>query len=331
MKLLKLTLENFRGAPDGALSFAHPATGKPHDLTLITGGAASGKTSILEAIAAVKELVGGYGPPPDPSMLRRSGAASGKIAATWLLTSAEAEMAEVKGPTLITEVSLTDGPVPLFDPGVRSLFAAYAPEPSKGKFEFFPANRRISLLPAPPRRPASSYTDARLRLSQDPGKYAGLRAILLDLAIHDAMQAAERLATRGLVTRWEQPDSFAPIKNSLSALAPWLRLVGVRQEQSTATVRFLRDNGAELELADLSEAEQQAVLFAVTFDRIGLSRSIVLIDQPELFLHPEEHAPWLQTIAGLGADNQIIAATTSPMVLEMVSQQQILRLGMKPR
>jgi hypothetical protein len=331
MKLLKLTLENFRGAPDGAHSFAHPATGKPHDLTLITGGAASGKTSILEAIAAVKELVGGYGPPPDPARLRRSGTASGKIAATWLLTEAEAETAEVKGPAHTTEVSLADGPAPLFDPGVRSLFAAYAPEPSKGKVEFFPANRRISLLPAPPRRPASDFADARLRLSQDPGKYAGIRSVLLDLAIRDAMQAASRLATFGLVTRWEQPDAFAPIKSSLSALAPWLRLVGVRQDERSATVRFLRDNGAELELADLSEAEQQAVLFAVTFDRIGLSRSIVLIDQPELFLPPEKHAPWLQTIAGLGEGNQIIAATTSSNILEMVSAQQILRLGPKGR
>src|SRR5262245_29617620 len=105
MKLLSLTLENFKGAPDGAYSFTPRAAGKPHDLTLITGGAASGKTSILEAIAAVKELVGGYGPPPDPERLRRHGAARGKVAATWLLTDAEAEKAEVKGPTLITEVS----------------------------------------------------------------------------------------------------------------------------------------------------------------------------------------------------------------------------------
>src|SRR5689334_1977189 len=127
MKLLTLTLENFRGAPDGAYSFTHPSTGKPHDLTLITGAPASGKTSILEAIAAVKELVGGYGPPPDPARLRRSGSARGKIAATWLLTEQEAREAEAKEPTLVTEVSLADGPAPLFDPGVRSLFAAYAP------------------------------------------------------------------------------------------------------------------------------------------------------------------------------------------------------------
>jgi len=327
VKLLELALENFRGAPDGVTSFVHPSTGKPHDLTLITGGPASGKTSILEAIAAVKEIVGGYGPPPDTARLRRSGATSGKIAATWLLTESEAEKADVKGPTQVTEVSLADGPLPLFDPGVRALFAVYAPDASKGKFELFPANRRISLLPAPPRRPASDFADARLRLSKDPAKYAGLRAALLDLALRDAMQAAERLGARGVVTRWEQPDSFASIKRSLSALAPWLRLAFVRQEGSAATVRFVRDNGAELELEDLSEGEQQALLFAVVFDRIGLARSIVLIDQPELCIHPDQQASFLRTLGGLGVDNQIIAATTSAHILSGASPQQVIRLG----
>jgi len=330
MKLLKLQLENFRGVADGAYSFAHPGTGKPHDLVLFTGGPASGKSSLLGAIAAVKELAGGYGPPPDVARLRRSGAATGTIAATWQLSEEEATRSEIRGGSLVTEVALADGPTPLLDAPVRALFAGFSTDVSRGKFELFPASRRLSLAPAAPGRP-SSFTEPRHRLSSDPGKYNGARAALVEMAVSAAMKAVDRLGARGVLTRWEEPDAFATIKRSVEGLAPWLRFVGVQQDERGACVRFQRDSGAEIELADLSETEQQALLFAVVFDRVGLSRSIVLIDTPELFLPPDEHTPFLRTLQGLGVDNQIFAATTSPALLEMASPAQIVRLGAKGR
>lgn len=329
MKLLKLQLENFRGVPDGTTTFLHPATGKPHDLVLLTGGHASGKTSLLGAIAAVKELAGGYGPPPDVARLRKSGVATGTIAATWLLSDAEAARAEINGGSLVTEVTLADGPAPLLAAPVRALFAGFSTDASRGKFELFPANRRLSLALAPPGRP-SGFTEARHRLSSEPGKYNGARAALVEMAVSAAMKAASRLDARGVLTKWEQPDAFAAIKRSVAELAPWIRFLGVQQDESEAArVRFERDNGAEIELADLSETEQQALLFAVAFDRLGLNHSIVLIDTPELFFPPDDHAPFLRSLAGLGADNQIFAATTSPALLEVVSPAQIVRLGVK--
>ena len=328
MKLLKLQLENLRGVPDGTYPFLHPARGNPHDLVLITGGSGSGKTSLLGAIATVKELVGGYGPPPDVARLRRSGTTTGSIVATWQLSEQEATRSEIRGDSLVTEVVLADGPTPLFDAPVRSLFAGFSTDVSRGKFELFPASRRISLAPAAPGRP-SGFTEPRHRLSSEPSKYHGARAALVEMAVSAAMRAAERLGARGVITRWEEPDAFAAIKRSVEGLAPWLRFTGVQQDERGARVCFQRDSGAEVELADLSESEQQALLFAVVFDRLGLSRSIVLIDTPELFLPPDEHASFLRTLAGLGADNQIFAATTSPALLEMVSPTQIIRLGTK--
>jgi hypothetical protein len=331
MKLLHLTVRNFRGAPDGTYPFGHPSTGKPQDRILITGGPASGKTSLLGAIAALKEFVGGYGPPPDPARLRRAGATEGTIAAAWLLTDEEAARAGVAGTTCTTEVSLENGPAPLFDPGLRALFGSYSLEPTRGKFELFPANRRLSLDPVPTRLPSSDLGAARLRLSTSPGKYAGVRQTLIELALADAMHAAESLAAKGLVTRWEQRDSLAPVKRSLPALAPWLRLTSVRPRDGVYCVQLQRADGAEIELEDLSESEQQALLFCVVFDRLGLNHSVVLIDQPELFIHPDQQAHFLRALEGLGVDNQIVAATSSAELLAAASAQQIVRLGPKAK
>ncbi len=329
MRLLKISVQSFRGAPDGAYSFAHAATGAPAALTLVTGEPASGKTSLLHAIAAVKELVGGSVPPPDPARLRRRGATSGAVSATWLLTAEEAASAKLAGATLVTDVALADGPAPLFDPHVRALFSAQPPDPATGKLELFPANRRISLSQASLRAPPADLAAPRLRVSRDPGKYDGVRDALVDLASRDAAQAAARLAERGLVARWEQQDSLEPIRRSLAPLAPWLWLEGVAPRGAAHEVRFRRDDGAAIELADLSESEQQALLFAVVFDRVGLRRAIALVDQPELFIHPGEQVRFLRALEALGADNQIIAATTSRELHAAVEPHQIVHVGRK--
>jgi hypothetical protein len=326
MKLVELTLENFRGAPDGAFAFADPSTGRPHDLVLITGGPSSGKTSILDAIAAMMQLLGGHGPPPDPARLRRRGAASGAIEATWLLTEDEAAAAGVDGLLYTTRGSLAGGPAELFPPRVREVFSP-RPDPIQAKLELFPASRRISLAPVPPRWPPPDLADPRHRPSKDPLKYAGVRAALVDVALRSAFDAADRLATRGLLARWEQPDPLAGIKRSLAALAPWLRLAGVQQRGDTPKVGFQRRDGVEVELEDLSDGEQQALLFSVVFDRIGLDRAVVLIDLPELFIHPGGQLDFLRALEGLGEGNQILAATTSPEILAATPPQRVLRLG----
>lgn len=319
MKLATLTLQRFSGAPDITLSFLHPATQQPHPITLITGRAASGKTSVIRAIAALKELVSGHGPPPDPARLRRRGSPTGKIAATWILSPAEAGVAGVPGPTLVTEVSLDDGPAPLFDPGVRALF-------SRHSMEVFPSRRWI-----PPARPTmsappSDLMDPRHRLSSDPRKYAGVRQAIIDLALGDAVRAAERLTERGVVARWEQADPLAAIKRSLAALAPGIRLTGVELHGPSPAVRFVRRDGVTLDLDDLSESEQDALIFAVMFDRIGIAGAIVAIDRPELHLPSDDQARFLRALGSLGEDNQIIAATGSEALVAAMEAPAVVRL-----
>src|SRR5689334_9068004 len=100
MKILELHLEGFRGAPDGAYRFG--GGDAPSELVVVTGDAGSGKTSFLEAIAAVKEAVGPYGGAPSPASCLRGGADRGRVAARWLLAPDERARSGIAEPDCVT-------------------------------------------------------------------------------------------------------------------------------------------------------------------------------------------------------------------------------------
>ena len=326
MKLLRLVLENFRGAPNGAYSFVHPSTGAPVSTVLITGPASSGKTSFLGAIAALKESVGAWGAPPSAARLVRRGAPSGVIEGTWLLSPAEIEKAGTKQATVVTRFELgPNAAPPELDVGLRDVFSAYDHDPEHGKFEYFPSNRGL----AP--RAGSAVRDlpgeARQRLVPSPTKYASIKRALVDLALRDGVKTLDEAASKGLLFRSDQRDSLLPYKRDLAGMLPHLRLIGVEINGDTPELLFERDDGARLGLDDLSDSEQQAILFVATFRRLGLSRSIVLVDQPELGLHADAQLGFVRAIEGLGVDNQLFFATGSLEITRTAAVHQIVRLG----
>lgn len=326
MKLVRLTLESFRGAPDGAYAFTSPSDGAPLDTVYVTGAASSGKTAFLEAIAALKESVGAYGLPPNPARLLRRGAKAGRIEGTWQLSPAERERAETRQATCTAALELGEGVVPaLADPGLRQLFAAYSHDPAQGKLEYFPANRRLSGRETA--RPAPVAREAALRLGSSPDKYASIPRALIELALADGVEAVEAATARGVLLKGDLRDSLAPYRRDLAELAPGIRLLGVRHGGDGPELVFERADGARLALDELSDSERQAVLFCVTFRRIGLSRSIVLIDQPELYLHADAQLRFARALGLLGTDNQMFLATGSLEITRTAAPHQIIKLG----
>lgn len=329
MKLVQLQVEGVRGLPDGSHSFASRATGAPLDLILITGAPGRGKTTLLEAIVTAKETAGSYGAHVDVAGLLRRGTSTGRIEARWEVTATEQQRAGLAKVQSVSVLSLGEAPRRDVDPGLRRLFSTYSRDPSHGKFEYFPANRR--LLGAATRPPsASSPSDAaegRLRLTRDPDKYAGLRRLFHDLTLADASRLSQLLDIQGIALRTRQPDALAPYKEAIAALLPDLRLASVELGERATRVWFQRRDGARVELDELSDSEQQALLFAVTFRRLGLDHSVILIDTPELHLHPRRVAPFFGRLVELGRDNQIIAATTSAELLATVRPEQVIDLG----
>ena len=170
-----------------------------------------------------------------------------------------------------------------------------------------------------------------MRLTTDPDKYGVEHAWLIDRLAGDLGAARATLESRGVLLAGQAPDSLSGVRGAIARIAPHLRLAGLHGD-SKPRARFARQSPpgadrAEVDLSDLSDGEEQAVLFALAFQRLGLSRSLVLIDTPELFVHPAEQARFFAALCALGKDNQIIAATCSQSILSGVRPEQIIDLG----
>jgi energy-coupling factor transporter ATP-binding protein EcfA2 len=303
MKLMELMVEGVGGLPDGRYAFTDPLRGTPHDVTVIAGGPASGKTTLLEAIAGICRAVGAPVSLPERARMLRAGAERGFIEATWLLSAEEQQHGGVDDPRQVVRWDLGEGaPRPEVAPGLRRLFGEHAA--GSGKMEYFPANRRLD----PHRRgPMSEAAEGRARLTRDPDKYAGLEPHVEEVARAALGRALAMVEERGALSRGEIPDALAPFKEAVAAMVPGLRLVGVDGDR----LRFAKRDDVRLGLEQLSEGERQGVLFALAFRRFDLAGSIVLIDEPELHVHASERVRFLEALKALGRDNQIIVATGS--------------------
>lgn len=323
MKILEIETKNILGIPDGRRRFSE-------SVTLVTGGPASGKTSLLRAIVAAKESTGAYGAPPAAAGVLKRGTTEGSLAARWAFSEAEQRVAKIAASPAATLWSITpDGAHVEAEAAVQFHLARYSNEASTPKMEMVPAPRGLprglqAVLPAP----VSDGTEALRRPSEAPEKYAGILAALHEAALAAASSITRTLDERGVALRAALPDPLDPFKANVAKMCPDLRLVAVEpRAPARPAVWFQTRKGLRVELADLSQGELQGVLFACLFVMAGLHRSIVLLDTPELHIHPEEQARFFHSICELGTDNQIIAATTSPAILASVAAGQIIDLS----
>ena len=332
MKLLRLTCAGVRGVPDGTYSFTDARTGAPLPVVLVTGGSASGKTSLLETIVGAKEAVGSYGGSLDPMRLRRPGAHGARITATWLLSDAERDHAAIEQPehTVTWELG-TGAPRAQVEPELRRLFSSYSRAPGRGKLEYFPADRRIVAGPRAAFGQPSEDALPRLRATRDPQKYACLIDGLREAALTHAATAAQVLSERGIALRQNVPDALQPYKDAVAAMLPELRLRGfdLADEGGLCFLRRTLDDHAAL--AELSESERQGVLFALAFRYFGLEESLVLIDEPELHIHAADRVRFLRALVGLGTGNQLIVATGAAELVQAAAPGQVIDLATRGR
>lgn len=328
MKISELAIKNVRALPDLSRRLAGPSK-RPFDVVLITGPMGSGKTRLLSAIAAWKEAAGPYGSPPRLADWERREGQGGSLSGVWELTEDEARRGQLAAASVPVRVDV--GPkagAPEVPAGLRRVLSAFFREETHGKVEYFPASRRLSRAPLPvPLDALSEKVEAAMRLGDDEDRYAIERAWLHARLSADLAAGASTLSSRGVLLSGQAPDSLGGVRAAIARLAPHLRLLGLSSNGPKATVRFVRSDRTEVDLDDLSFGEKQAVLFAAAFHRLALSRSVVLIDTPEMGIHPADHARFFQAITDLGRDNQIIAATCSPGILSTVPPEQIIDLG----
>jgi hypothetical protein len=280
VKLYSVKTIDVLGVANGSFSFAkndHEA----HDVVFLTGASGAGKTRFLEMIVAARELLTTGEREPGGLGFIRPGNSSAKVVISWQLDAEEQATIGAKGPIASTELIFHDEQEDDSDSRMRFLIERYAHDDETPKFEYFSERRRLDVGGGG----ASLDETEQLYLRTDPSprKFSWVPAFLEELP--------------------DRPDSasrFANLVGRLSGSAAY----DLERHVLTSKGRTIAG------LHELTASEADAVMFASTATLVGLSRSIVLIDRPEL--HGLEPARAMDGLSALGKDNQLILATSSP-------------------
>jgi energy-coupling factor transporter ATP-binding protein EcfA2 len=100
------------------------------------------------------------------------------------------------------------------------------------------------------------------------------------------------------------------------------KMVGLNPEGEKLPI-FKNTMGKTFNINGLSSGEKQLFVRALSLKMIQANNSVILIDEPEISLHPT----WQQRIMGvyekIGHNNQVIAATHSPHVVSSVKKESL--------
>ena len=104
-----------------------------------------------------------------------------------------------------------------------------------------------------------------------------------------------------------------------------VKLKGFSKDEKTMPI-FENSAGEEFDINDLSSGEKQLFLRTLSIKMLEPKNSIILIDEPELSLHPKWQQKIIEVYKKIGENNQIIVATHSPHILGSVSNENIFIL-----
>ena len=89
---------------------------------------------------------------------------------------------------------------------------------------------------------------------------------------------------------------------------------------------FKNSAGEKFDINELSSGEKQLFLRTLAIKMLNPENSIILIDEPELSLHPKWQQRIIDVYRKIGKNNQIIIATHSPHILGSVRKENIMLL-----
>lgn len=95
----------------------------------------------------------------------------------------------------------------------------------------------------------------------------------------------------------------------------------VSYENGRMKPEFINANGAKVNLSDLSDGEQRLYMSAMDLMRYFPQDYIILMDEPEISLHPAWQQKIMQIYSRIGKNNQFIVATHSPQIIASVPYQ----------
>ena len=118
---------------------------------------------------------------------------------------------------------------------------------------------------------------------------------------------------------------FKEINEIFEILDLDIKISGISKNAKSIPI-FTNSSGDEFDINELSSGEKQLFLRTLAIKMLNPENSIILIDEPELSLHPKWQQRIVDVYRKIGENNQIIIATHSPHILGSVKKENIMLL-----
>jgi predicted ATPase len=331
MRIQSFYLHNVRGLPNIKLDFLDRATGQVRPRTVIAGSNGTGKTTALEAICALLKLARGT----KPVWLRPNEAQAG-IVVTDLPFSLKYPLAiEVGNREQLAGIAylsgrraISSGPEPM-GPTITNIgqpaewMPAAIEEAEAGKSDFpnclyFPSEGRelqpkqVGQVIGEPKSYQWVY-----RFSDSQRWQGSLESFLVALDYRDLMAQREGRTGNG---------EFRQFVRVINQFLQGKQIVGV--DQQSFRVQVEADNGQQFTVDALSSGEKQILLMLGEIQRRLRRGGILLIDEPEIHLHPRWQRLLIRALTDLCAEQnaQLIITTHSEEVANAVYEHELILL-----
>ena len=118
---------------------------------------------------------------------------------------------------------------------------------------------------------------------------------------------------------------FEEINGIFEILELDVKLSEISKDENSMPI-FTDSSGKKFGINELSSGEKQLFLRTLAIKMLEPENSIIMIDEPELSLHPKWQQKIVDVYKKIGKNNQIILATHSPHILGSVEKESIILL-----
>jgi len=99
-------------------------------------------------------------------------------------------------------------------------------------------------------------------------------------------------------------------------------IIGLKKDGSRMPV-FRNKSGKEFDITGLSSGEKQLFFRVMSLKMLEANNSIILVDEPEISLHPAWQQKILKVYENIGKNNQVIVATHSPHIIASTAKENV--------
>ncbi|HIK11714.1 MAG TPA: AAA family ATPase [Oscillatoriaceae cyanobacterium M33_DOE_052] len=350
MKVQSLQLKYFKKFRELNLDFTDEETGLAQDLILLIGMNGSGKTTVLQAIAAA--LGKATGRLKSPSDLTWPGFNYELLASNWNRFESDVsiqvqfskselqaigefhqklqqmghDLPVAPGESHLVKLRWLGDRVQADNAAELFQFQGRRYAKQLVRSEGFQVLERVgTVLWYTEQRTATSLT------TEDPDKQVEITEDNLRDRLSKWRQFHEFVETGKIKLRPGQKDVYAEIESTYKQLFPRRNFESPIPRENIDDILsepwfYLYDGKNHYEISEMSGGERAIFPMIVDFVNWNIHNSVILIDELELHLHPPMQQALLRVLPKLGKNNQFIMTTHSDSVAALVPNAHIIRV-----